>query len=535
MTVPACYPRAFPNKGVWCWVNSLLQALATLSDDWWWELLDGEPRFGSSDLLASLAEMLRWINRRERREDNFTELPPSQTKRQFEIALTDECCLSPSAEQDVHEALVQVLEAVDRGLLRRQVHATRFEGRALTFRDCFHPLGFASSSLLCSSTSEARKLAASRLWFELGFTGLQKEVRVCLDCELVRVMCSEARQSFRCVSLDIPPPGQDLFDALGHAYSGVSPEKLEGVICPRCSTFKTLLRARYEAACGSLPAIKACQRIGRFLRSDHSSTELPQALLPPGASQLEEARSVMLRSHSIVRCPRVLLLHLRRLGYGMHGPTKSDAFVGYPELLKIGDLTFDQASSKAAGKPPGDESGCANDTELIDYSSQSQTAYSPKHTLRAVVSHFGTAWSGHYVTHRCWEPPPGPLSTPAWVLPILVPGYCLWASAAVPFSRPVLASARANWICADDDRVSYVPKMQAMRQRSGYIFVYEQLSLSLPVLQSTQATGAAPKQACRDLGDDGEILSNENELHYSTGEAHREAVSEPAETPTAAP
>lgn len=429
-------------------MNSLLQALASLTDERWWALLDGEPRYGAADLLASLAAALRWINRRPPRtggEDDGGEHPSRAVMRALELALLEECRLSPSAEQDVHEALVQVLEAIDGGLLRRQVHAARGPRPRCTLAP-LRPL----QPLTLAAWPEAVALAAASAGLSELWGGLLEEFRICCTCMLPRTDRSEDRQAFRCLSLSVPgESGGSLASVLRADFGGGKTEHVDGVACPRCSLLASLARCRYEAARGSLPALSAC----RLLRGPAEAAQgvLPaEALLPLGAPRLVEARSRMLRTHSVVRAPRVLALHLRRLAYGPYGMTKSEVPVGYPMILDLAPLCSSQSASAAAA----DRQGPA----VLK--------------LRSVVSHFGSAHGGHYVVHRRWLSPGRPRHLASW----------LRLAAAAPPGPPLSAALRGRWlvdrqggpwVLADDDRVSLVDPQQALMQRGAYLFLYE--------------------------------------------------------------
>lgn len=453
-------PRAFPNVGVWCWVNSLLQGLASIANPLWWAILSLEPR--SDDLLAALAAALLWINRSGRKAD----IPPRSLMSALTQGLVAECGLSPSAEQDVHEALLQVLEAVHAGLLRRQL----VSARSAPFRAPWQPLGPPLLHVLGHSSWSSSTFARGA-FLEL-WQGTLLERRVCVACGFEKQDDSPCRQAFRCLTLHLPSE-----ERVGHAFAdaaaifrecfqGEAAETLEQVLCPRCSLLASSRRLRYLAARGCWLAWRACCALSTLaaLPGPVPDPERLQHFLPLGSPLVELARETHLRTFSMREAPRVLALHLRRLTFGSMGASKSSARVHYPPTMLV-RLDLTQCGARTT-----------NDMQLL-----ASRAY----VLQAAVAHLGGAHGGHFLVHRRW---PGRHSSSDEALQKVLDNYGVVAADAIYTAflmlRPALQFGawrcsgladcyRWPWVRANDDAICRVAQVEALRFPGGYMLFYE--------------------------------------------------------------
>jgi len=397
-------PRAFPNPGVWCWLNALLQALASISNPCWWEILDAGAETGG--LLAAVSGALRWIGRHDVGKATSYSLMV-----RLAAALSDECGLTPAIEQDVHEALLKVLEAIHKTLLWREFR--------MGFK-CSHvslaPLPSLGRSLVALKASSLRD-GFLDLW-----QGVFEERRVCCECGLVRLDRRPVSQAFRCLSLDLSP---DLSTSLDSMYGGSS-ELIEGVLCSGCSLVASLRCLRYSAARGWPGAHVACQRL-MHLKSDVDAESLK--LLPLGSPPPTLRRTTHRRTLKILQSPKILALHLRRLMPSPCGYVKSDVLVSYQPFLLLGMVSLENKERARL------------------------------YSLRAVVSHLGSqATGGHFMAHRRvtnhgdrgnWE----------------VSHHC------VPHgtSMPLMPS---HWVLANDDHVVRIRLAQVFHNHA-YLLLYE--------------------------------------------------------------
>lgn len=225
-------------------------------------------------------------------------------------------------------------------------------------------------------------------------------------------------------------------------------------------------------------------------------------------------RTAQVRWFRIVKPPHILVLHMRRLGFGPYGPVKSNARARYPMALPI--------SLAAEERPQGGSKTTGRDLAAPeDAESQKSPSCVAKNgvrtccfALRAVVSHLGTASSGHFLAHRRWadssDPIPveaRPSSPDVWLQsPQLPPFGARWllclgtVTLCMPrrhwgrdrgHNFPLLATAFASsstphwlatlyrrhpgplWVRADDDRVGPSSAREALLFPSAYILVYE--------------------------------------------------------------
>lgn len=466
-------PRAFPNPGLWCWVNALVQALASVSDPRWWAILDAQTEaWGDSDdvwrggkqqrfdLLTVLSAALRWVNR----ADCSAAWLPRSLMLALEGALVAECGLSPSAEQDVHEAYLQALEAIYGGLLRREHSAVRH----LAVRARWAPL----RPGLAGATPAWAAAVQHRQWFLELFRGILEEMRVCCACGLAKVDRRSSTQAFYCLSLEMPSLGSawaaDVTTGLHSAFGGGDAEHLDDVLCGRCTLLASIRKYRYEAARGSLGALRAlssCRVLEELVAQGGAppDAEHLRLLMPPGASPPEVRRAPHRRTFKVARAPDVLALHLNRLTFGPYGPRKLETFVRYPLLLPPFALCGAELDA------PGTGGAAGNSARGSDGARQ----------LRAVISHLGQPPSVcHFFAHRRWGSEAQGLRS-AKLEPFLPPWGTLFRAFAVAAAdAPSQGGGRLRWVCANDDSVAVALEAEAIHLRCAYLLFYERYASS---------------------------------------------------------
>ncbi|CAJ1414250.1 unnamed protein product [Effrenium voratum] len=411
-------PRGVANPGQWCWFNALLQALASINDPRWWNIL----RFASEvdtdgaykDTLACLSGVLLYLNRES----------DSAAVHDLAIAIQSECGISSCSgeQQDAHEALVQLLEALHHGLLRRQQAAFRW------------PLW-----LWGAGTKMSRATQALRDFQEL-WQGVLEERRVCMSCGLVRVESSPTKQAFRCLSLDLmrmDQPHLSSVELTNLLSAHGKPEEIEGLICSRCSLAASQRSCAQEALRGSLLAGQACARLSGFAEAKSDPDVEALEVLRLAGTPLTMQRTTHLRRFLIKTAPQIFSFHLRRLVFGPFGLVKLPNVVRYPPVLKTSET----------------------------------------YALAAVVSHLGPATEGHFVTHRAWNRTNRSfLEVPAVpAVPLDVAGQVKpWSPVAASlgflrpgrgmFARTLQQEATRVWVCANDDDVCEAPSWQVLKE-----------------------------------------------------------------------
>ena len=176
MALAGCVlPRALANPGQWCWFNAVLQGLASVNDPRWWNILRSvSPETSQSscggevpkDLLACLASVLLYINRAISLDADYA----NQIICNLAAAIDQECGLSSTCgeQQDAHEALVQLLEAMQAGLLKRQLRAVQ---------DLQRPTWDPLRPWLVRTAAWAKAAAACR-WFQELWQGTMEDAHL---------------------------------------------------------------------------------------------------------------------------------------------------------------------------------------------------------------------------------------------------------------------------------------------------------------------------------------------------------------------
>eukprot|EP00438_Fugacium_kawagutii_P024198 Skav213520 [mRNA] locus=scaffold656:169229:186189:+ [translate_table: standard] len=394
---PAVYrnvdlPRAFPNPGHWCWFNAVLQALASIHDP----RPDLHGLKISAEVLACLASVLLYLN--HDLDDGLPEVAGSRCGWVSGPWLREECGISSiyGEQQDAHEALVKLLEAVEMGLStgdsqppgRGGPQGTAGGGKRklaafqrLRPWDPMRPYWLGSRGFLRFCDWARRRYCSKDL-----FEGVLEETRVCTTCGLVRVESCPSKQAFRCLSLDLiqmdrPHFSRDaprsLVNLLGSAFSGKATEEIDGLLCDRCS-LEASLRALVTAGRTARPmlgsgdsifAVRACHRFATLLHGRLPDAEGLEALRSVGAPPCVLKRRLHRRAFRIKVAPAILTFHMRRLIFGPFGLFKVSNPVRYPEIL-------DHRDSLGLGGG---------------------------YALSSVMSHLGHATEGHFVTHRVWQ------------------------------------------------------------------------------------------------------------------------------------
>merc|ERR1712150_268933 len=403
-----------------------------------------------------IAAVLLWINN-ERTQGNEERNLPRSMMRALEQALVYECGLSPSLEQDVHEAFLQVLEAIRAGLLRRRIMAVRE-----SLRGSWAPLRPVAGCSRFLANAVHAQWAFGELW-----EGVLEESRVCTACGLFKVDACPERQRFRCISLDLPPDEisfslikpLEISALLHESYGGAKAERLDDVICAGCSLVASISKFLRQGLQGSAAALVACRRLFRLEALGWKPLDEGQLLVlcPAGSPRLQRRRSRQHRSFSIARLPRVLALHLKRFNSGAFGAVKLNTPVMYRPILEL----------------------------------RSRLWLPTDYVLQTVISHLGSIDSGHYLAHRRWA---GPLHTafPSFSSYSYDPIAQLSLSVSLTFLRPYaylpgtllwrqIYSSCCNrpWIRANDDHIVHASEYDVLKFPGPYLLFYEQYHAQL--------------------------------------------------------
>ena len=416
------------NASTLCFVNSTLQALASCNT-----LRDYLAQLPSSCALASdLADMLSDLNTRGERTLRSTSLLP---RRAF-------------GQEDAHEYVHALIEAVvDEGersqplglaLLAADDHQTKQQQQDPLTRSNVPPPSSSSSSHYRQS-NPMRSVYASEL--------------VCTVCHAAFPRRTSAVQI---LDLSLPSPGSSfasLTDLLRHYHST---ETVSGVDCPSCSAIAELkslaaLSAddtpQYKREIASLLLTLSPKLQSLILREfpddalhglDSSSSSDRVIDSPSQLRARTHIKQDFTKTLSIMQLPPLLVIHINRVVVSPMGLAKSNMHVTFPEQLDAAPY-------------------CATEVQAIDGSALSFIIKEAGlwYTLVAVIAHYGTAQSGHFVTYRRR-------------LPVGTGG----------------ADDEAAWVFASDATVRLAEQSEVMRV-NPYMLFYERVAGPAGIAQST--------------------------------------------------
>lgn len=371
------YYPGLRNPGVYCFFNSVVQSLASIA-----------PLAAYLDLAANMA--VRWntpapvtMALRALIVELNTPIPRSKalTARTLLGALSGasqsnglRTLVAARQQQDAHELAVLLLGALDSELAC--VQAARAE--ALRSSNGLETL-VAPSALVGGRPREALGGCDSAAPISRGALAQRTACAKCGYSEAVRHF------SFDDLSLVVPLAMQTTLAQCLDAWAQL--EQIEWV-CHRCSLVATVTRLRGERE-GARSARKkarledAEKRVCAALASGMHEEELEASGLVADVPLERVLSPLSSKQVLIARPPQVLIIHLNRSMYTF-GAAKNNARVRFDEWLDVapyttGALRMDARTSMS--EPPR---------------ASAYTTY----RLAAIVTHYGTHSSGHYVSFR---------------------------------------------------------------------------------------------------------------------------------------
>jgi len=413
-------PAGMGNLSYSCYQNSVLQGLASLApmreylNDILADRSSGLPRLRITETLATLLDDL--YSPQKNGATLWT--PPVLTK------------MSTFQQQDAQEYYSRLLDEV-RDEISKALAAARkrpgFEGDgSASDKDETAASQHSEDSGYQSNATSIPRNGAFQIPLE-GSMGERVECTVCHQSSGLKV------QSFFCLTLNpgFEEPSYDVKDLLN---SFVEAERLESVQCNRCTLLKyrnmiTKLIASTKDKTGE-QAEKSreswqqrLQPVEQALEDDDSDDETLSEKCQIGAKN--RVKSIKTKQVGVTRTPRSLALHINRSHYDAFSGriAKNNRPVTFPRRLDLGRWCLGSASSRqsngrdqtesstaATGTDIGSNStGGAGDEEewqlppqmpMVAGAQQVSRLVGPIYELRAVVTHFGSHESGHYVCYR---------------------------------------------------------------------------------------------------------------------------------------
>ncbi len=463
------------NNGNTCFLNSILQALSSLREfhRYVHELREGAPK---SVLFKELEKVIR----------GETEDPI----RVHRCVARVESTYSGRAQQDALELFTSLMAVIEK---ERRTHnpSDGLSNDPLPLTKASDVLKRGHSRVSAGAPAHPTKLASGDappfdlLYYSgasMPFRGTGANTKQCMDCGYtppVRVA------GFNSLSLSLAARGIPLsVEALLRAY--VQPERIEGVLCERCSAEEKLadvqaklrepkskrwstpearrmLRAE-EVKLGSFleTGIEPDRRKGAAEAADDGD-DAPLGVLPRerkrNAATLERleliAKCDVVKRELVLKLPPLLCLHLQR---GL-GATKDARHVRFGLILDLASLA--QTTLSVLTHRVGSRGGLVSMDDFSQVgmvSSDSDMVY----VLAAVVVHLGSGGNqGHYVTFRRGT-----------VLPQTSTGE---RKKLTPAEAERWAASESEWYYASDKQVRKVSVARVL-QAQAYLLFYERVA-----------------------------------------------------------
>ncbi|KAF6751450.1 hypothetical protein DFP72DRAFT_907057 [Ephemerocybe angulata] len=393
----AYYPGLVNISGTYCFMNSTLQALASLS--YLQPHIDAihakaEALDVPTPVVDTLKELLHDLNTPR---SSYTSLRPvdiidvltAQTKGRTNS-------LFYSREHQDAQELFQVVSEC----LRNEIAAVDKEGA----RD----RGFGAFAQREETAKEIGKSV---------FDGLTANRRSCVICGYTEAVMHFSFDSWQ---LSVPRLASScrLEDCL-EDYTRL--EILKDCICRKCSVVATLSRLQKEVSTleeATKPSSSKKKRLKEVRKMEaRVKTALQEGRIEDDLKdvRMEKVFSpASTKQAMIARPPPVLALHLNRsIHYGQYA-SKNNCRVVFPEVLDLTPYTtsgnLSTVPTAAISTPPPAPPGYARRSTTPTPSLYAQQATRTIYRLSAVVCHFGTHSFGHYVCYRrrprgVWRPP----------------------------------------------------------------------------------------------------------------------------------
>ncbi|KAJ6464352.1 hypothetical protein C8R45DRAFT_840408, partial [Mycena sanguinolenta] len=508
--VDAYFPGLVNMSGTHCFMNSTLQALASLSTLPPY-LLAIRTRAEALDVptpvVDALIDLLAALN------------TPSPTAAQplRAVALVEALASTNLGASAKATALLASHEHQDaQELFQLLSECVREEGARVVregARD--RGLGFASALALPSARMELGTGPSP-------FDGLTATRRACVRCGYTAAIRHFAFDSVQ-LALEGGWSGTSL-PALLRAYTAL--EVLQDCPCRRCALRATARRLQEEIARLEAPATNghengmivtadaaptSASRLRRLKTARKMEARLRRAL---EAGRIEEedlegewdwdgagagvgegkakggalaglriervAGGVCTRQSMLGRPPAVLVLHLNRSMHTGIRVAKNGARVAFPEILDLapyttgGVLSLDPTAALSGSLDPNGIAFPSPDTPAPSTSGAGTSAEECLYRLAAVVCHYGAHSFGHYICYRrapVPPPPPPSISSPSSPSPSATPPSAQ-AYAPAPPTAQDSAGTGTGWLRISDARVDRVGVETVLAEGSAAFMLY---------------------------------------------------------------
>ncbi|KAH8096636.1 hypothetical protein BXZ70DRAFT_945473 [Cristinia sonorae] len=453
------YPGLVNLSGSYCFMNSTLQAMASLS----YLQPHIDQVFNKAESLSTIVHTPVIDELRELLADLNTPTSSQKSIRPEEIitALSRHSrggrnpLFSSREHQDAQELFQLVSECIKREISAVDKESTRDRG-----------LGGISAG------KSSRRIGNSV------FDGWTANRRSCKECGYTEAVMHFPLDNCQ---LALPRASAITLDMLLEDYTRL--EELNDCICRRCSLKATYDRLVYEAdkltrAASVADASSSKKRRAREARSMEAKVKLA---LEEGrieeeikGLQMEKVFSrVSTKQAMIARPPAVLVLHLNRsIHYGGSDAARNNCRVSFNEYL---DLTPYTTSGQLSTNPSFPISSPPRPTI-----SQSYPRYI--YRLSAVVCHYGSHYAGHYICYRRKPRPPN-AGSKRWAPPrFACPFGCgcekcqRWGPVRDEWDVRNERSSSGGWLMASDTQVQEVGLGQVLAEGAGaFMLFYERV------------------------------------------------------------
>lgn len=383
------------NPGVYCFMNSVLQSLASVAA--LAEYLDAVTRMAETydvptPATDALRELLVTLNTPQPKKGALAPKQLIQVLGKVSQANGMRTLLSAHQQQDAQELALLLLHALDQELGNIQAErGQQLQTEQAGLRGITAPSALQLGHLRASLGYDAANVANP-------FRGLSAQRTSCARCGY-----TEAVRYFSLTDLSLTVPLGVASCTLEQCFAQWAQLEQVEWICHRCSLAATLKRERAEAmrleqvaAAQSGAAAKAAtegrdcardhvQRLEYALRQGLHESEIEESAILDGVRLIREPSDQSTKQVMLAKPPRVLLLHLNRssFAYGSFGATKNNARVVFPEHLNVAPYTTGAALS-------------THPTQALS----ARNGIPCKYRLSAVVTHYGAHSYGHYVAFR---------------------------------------------------------------------------------------------------------------------------------------
>ncbi|KAH7098792.1 hypothetical protein BKA62DRAFT_711907 [Auriculariales sp. MPI-PUGE-AT-0066] len=469
------YPGLVNVSGTYCFMNSTLQALASLSylqpqiDDMHQRAVELDV---PTPVIDAVREILHQLN------------TPHHHRRAFRPMAIIDALSNPGPGQKQSMLFNSMQHQDAQELFQLVSECIKNEATALD-KEASSRLRGLAGALVDESAKPSSSIGV--------FDGLTANRRSCVDCGYTEAVM---HFSFDNWTLAVPRAQSCRLEDCLAEYTKL--EVLTDCICRRCSMIATLERVTREvdrlAAAVALGAVgveeKATSSRKKRLREARKQQALIKSAIDegrveddiPGVKLERVFAQASTKQAMIARPPPVLAMHLNRsMHFGYGGANKNSCPVYYPEYL---DLTPFSTSGKLSTRPDAPISAHGPNARSITPTPSSQAAR-VLYRLQAIVCHYGAHSFGHYVAFRRkpvkGSPPPPRIPTAsAGVVSSTASASAPWLSGSASASTST-SHNDGRWLRISDDSVEEVSLAQVLAETSSaFMLYYERVPPSRP-------------------------------------------------------